>query len=65
MYKVFILFIAVFTSVTSFAHSGHDHNLSSSTVIHMLWISPLAVAALLLAKYVKRRFDEIEESKKD
>jgi hypothetical protein len=56
MYRLFILLTSLAISMQSFAHEGHDHSDPMSSLIHLLWLAPLIIAAGLLATYVKRRY---------
>lgn len=58
MVKFTLFFMSLFISTSVFAHSGHDHTSAMSGLIHLIWIAPLTVAAVLFATYLKKRFAE-------
>ncbi|NRA62789.1 MAG: hypothetical protein HRU25_18215 [Psychrobium sp.] len=45
--------LATASSVT-FAHSGHDHSAPESNLIHLLWLAPIAIAAIYGAYRIKQ-----------
>ena len=46
--------IAIFTGLSlllsnpSFAHPGHDHSASDSGLVHLLWLVPVIIAAVVV-----------------
>lgn len=57
MYRVIIAILGLFVSAQSIAHSGHDHNDLSSSLIHLLWIAPFILGVFLLIKYVNKHLN--------
>lgn len=59
MKKVVIIFagLGVLLSNPLFAHPGHDHSASGSELVHLLWLVPVIVAAVVVV------FKEITASK--
>ncbi len=41
-------------SSATFAHSGHDHSAPESSIIHLLWLAPIAIAAIYGAYRIKK-----------
>jgi hypothetical protein len=45
---------AIFTGLSlllsnpSFAHPGHDHSASDSGLVHLLWLVPVVIAAVVV-----------------
>ncbi len=35
-------------AMPAFAHPGHDHNAANSGLIHLLWLIPVIVAAVIV-----------------
>ena len=56
MVKFTVFFISLLMTSHAFAHVGHDHSSAMSGLIHLLWLAPLVVAAVLLVPHVKKRF---------
>ncbi|TWX64815.1 hypothetical protein ESZ36_19170 [Colwellia demingiae] len=50
MKKVVIIFtgLGVLLSNPSFAHPGHGHSDSGSGLVHLLWLVPVIVAAVVV-----------------
>lgn len=50
MKKVVIIFagLALLLSNPLFAHPGHDHSASGSGLVHLLWLVPVIVAAVVV-----------------
>ncbi len=50
MRKTVTLFtlIILMLAMPAFAHPGHDHNAANSGLIHLLWLIPVIVAAVIV-----------------
>lgn len=55
MYKALIFIAGLLVTFQSVAHSGHDHTDPMSPYIHLLWVVALAVGAVALFIYIKRK----------
>ncbi|HBY85108.1 MAG TPA: hypothetical protein DEO86_04465 [Colwellia sp.] len=42
------LLLPMLLSNPSFAHPGHDHSASGSGLVHLLWLLPVIVAAVVV-----------------
>ena len=61
MVKFILFFMSLLVSTNALSHTGHDHNNAMSGLIHIIWIAPLAVAAVLLGAYLKKRFFSVND----
>ena len=50
--------LALFISTPLLAHPGHDHSAADSGLVHLLWLVPVIVAAVVVV------FKEITASKR-
>jgi hypothetical protein len=56
MYRLSLTILLLFTSLPCFAHVGHDHSDPMASLIHLAWIAPLLiVAVVLINKLVKHQ----------
>jgi len=58
-----VLFSAMAFSSHSFAHAGHDHNSPLAGLLHLLWLSPIALAAFIYFRQEKRQKNKLEQLK--
>ena len=52
--KTLLLFISMMP-LSVMAHPGHDHHSPWANLIHLLWLSPIIIAAYFLFKNYKKK----------
>lgn len=57
MTKYILLILSLFFSSLVSAHSGHDHSSPAAFFVHLLWLAPVAIAALVAYFLLKKRSD--------
>ena len=43
--KTLVSTLAILLVMPSFAHTGHDHSAADAGLIHLLWLTPVIIAA--------------------
>ncbi len=59
---ILFLLITLLLSTPLFAHPGHDHSASDSGLLHLLWLLPVIVAAVIVVfKEITARNDRSDK----
>jgi hypothetical protein len=51
----FLLILISTAPINVMAHTGHDHGSQWANLIHLLWLTPIAVVAIMLLKFYKNK----------
>lgn len=57
-----IALVASLLSQVVLAHPGHDHSAANSSLIHLLWLAPIAIAVAL---YYRRKVTLTKNNSKE
>jgi len=52
--KCLLLFVSA-APLNALAHAGHDHQSQWSSLIHLLWLAPVAIAAYMAISFFKKK----------
>lgn len=59
MFKKFkgncLLLLTSFTSLSAFAHPGHDNQSSLAFFVHLVWLAPVIFAAYIAINFFKNK----------
>jgi len=61
--KTLVLFTTMLFSSNLLAHAGHDHSSPFSGLVHLLSLSPIALAAYLYFRQEKQQKSRLEQLK--
>ena len=63
--KFFTLFVTLVASFGALSHTGHDHNSPWSGLVHLLWLSPIFVAAAVYFIKERKHQSQVEQMKQE
>lgn len=63
MHKTALTVFSLLVSTQSIAHGGHDHSDPMASLVHLMWIAPLVIGAVLMVKYFNRCASTTQDKK--